>query len=87
MQTESTPEAKRLGLKTNTVESPKVVLQALGTPQPTAPASNPIQLPPSRSSQFLVDSSALTQQNFMEAAENGGTDPSTRTCPCNTIRA
>lgn len=71
MQTESTPEAKRPRMQTK-IESPKAVPQTLGTTQPTAPASNPVQLPP-RSSQFpsTAQSTAqppprLTQQNFME---------------------
>ena len=68
MQTESTPEAKRPRLQTK-IESPKVVPQVLGTAQPTAPPSNPVQLPPSRSSQFpstVQPPPRLTQQNIME---------------------
>jgi hypothetical protein len=68
MQTESTPEAKRPRLQTKT-ESPQAVPQALGTTQPTAPASNPVQLPPSRSSQFpstVQPPPRLTQQTVME---------------------
>lgn len=67
MQTESTPEAKRPRLQTK-IESPKAVPQTLGA-QPTAPAPNPVQLPPSRSSQFpstVQPPPRLTQQNFME---------------------
>ena len=68
MQTESTPEAKRPRIQTKT-ESPKAVPQTLGTTQPTAPASNPVQLPSSRSSQFpstVQPPPRLTQQSFME---------------------
>ena len=67
MQTESTPEAKRPRLQTK-IESPKAVPQSLGT-LPTAPASNSVQLPTSRSSQFpstVQPPPRLTQQNFME---------------------
>ena len=68
MQTEITPEAKRPRLQTK-VESPKVAPQALGTTQPIAPASNAVQLPPSRSSQFpstVQPPPRLTQQTVME---------------------
>ena len=68
IQTESTPEAKRPRLQTK-IESPKAVPQTLSTTQPTAPASNPVQLAPSRSSQFpstVQPPPRLTQQNFME---------------------
>lgn len=68
MQTESTPDAKRPRLQTK-IESPKPVPQTLSTTQPTAPASNPVQPPPSRSSQFpstVQPPPRLTQQTFME---------------------
>ena len=68
LQTESTPEAKRPRLQTK-IESPKAVPQTLDTTQSSAPPSNPVQLPPSRSSQFpstVQPPPRLTQQNFME---------------------
>ena len=69
-QTESTPEAKRPRLQTNT-ESPKVVPQALSTAtQPAVPVANPIQPPPSRPSQIIPPAAQppprLTHQHVVE---------------------